>query len=559
MHLTSDNITIFLLSISLLLLFAKLFGELFNKMGQPAVVGEIIAGIILGPTVFGTFMPNAFAFLFPDHNEVKVALDGIVNLAVILLLLVSGLEVDLSVIVKERKKAFLTGLMGIIIPFALGFIVAYSFPALMGIKDDNMKLVFAIFIGTALSISALPVIAKTLMDLGMFKTQIGHIIIASAMFNDLIGWLIFSVILGMIGASNHGLNFPEIFVTIIFFTIFILLIVRKLFNLTLPWIQKNLSYPGGVLNFILILGFLGAAFTEYIGIHAIFGAFIVGIAVGDSVHVKEQTKEIIQQFITNIFAPLFFVSIGLRLNFITNFDPLIVSVVLVLAFAGKIIGCSFGARLSGMKRNESLALGFGMNSRGTMEIILGLLALQYGLIHANVFVALVIMAIFTSVSSAPFMKYFLREEQTLSSLLKPGLILFTDIADKNEIIRTLVSSLPNDFKINKDEVINEVIKREEIIPTGIANYLAIPHARVNINKPAIAVAINKHGINFEASDNLPSRIIFLLLTPKDKNELQLKLLAEIVEKFKEKEKAEKILSLQDKDQIIALLKTKAAV
>ena len=559
MHLTSDNITIFLLSISLMLLFAKLFGELFNKIGQPAVVGEIIAGIILGPTVFGTFMPNAFAFLFPHHNEVKIALDGIVNLAVILLLLVSGLEVDLSVIVKERKKAFLTGLMGIIIPFLLGFFVAYSFPALMGIKDDTMKLVFAIFMGTALSISALPVIAKTLMDLGMFKTQIGQIIIASAMFNDLIGWLIFSVILGMIGANSDGLSFWHTIVFVIFFTIFTLFIIRKLINLALPWIQKNFSFPGGVLNFILILGFLGAAFTEYIGIHAIFGAFIVGIAVGDSVHIKEQTKEIIQQFITNIFAPLFFVSIGLRINFITNFDPLIISLILILAFTGKIAGSTLGARLSGMKKNESFAIGFGLVSSGTMGIILGLLALQYGLIHANVFVALVIMAIVTSVSSAPFMKYFLREDQSFSSLLKPGLILFTDIADKNEIIRTLVDSLPNDLKINKDEVINEVIKREEVIPTGIANYLAIPHARVNISKPAIALAINKRGINFEASDNLPSKIIFLLLTPKDKNELQLKLLAEIVDKFKEKEKVEKILSLQDKNQIIALLKTKSEV
>ncbi|MHB8852802.1 MAG: cation:proton antiporter domain-containing protein [Ignavibacteriaceae bacterium] len=541
MQLTSENIVTFLLSISLMLLSAKLLGELFNKIGQPAVVGEIIAGIILGPTIFGSLLPYAFNWLFPQNNGVKVALDGIVNLAVILLLLVSGLEVDLSVVVKEGKTAFLTGVMGIIIPFALGFTAAYFFPHLLGIKDDNMKLAFALFIGIALSISALPVIVKTLMDLGIFKTEIGYIIVAAAMFNDIVGWLVFSIILSMIGANNHGLTFSQTLILLITFTLFVLLILRKIINKIIPWIQKNLNFPGGVLNFILILGFLSAAFTEYIGIHAIFGSFIMGIAIGDSVHIKEKTKEIIQQFITNIFAPLFFVSIGLTVNFITNFNFLIVAVILIFAFFGKVIGCGIGARFAGLNKNDSLAIGFGMNSRGAMEIILGILAFKYGLIHANVFVALVIMALVTSVSSAPFMKYFLKAKESLLHILNPNLILFTNSAGKNEVIRELVSLISKNFNLSTEKIYNEVIERENSIPTGIANYLAIPHARVDISKPAVAIALNQEGINFEASDGTPSRIIFLLLTPKNKNELQLKFLVDIVNKFKDKQKVEELL------------------
>ncbi|MHB9011763.1 MAG: cation:proton antiporter domain-containing protein [Ignavibacteriaceae bacterium] len=541
MQLTSENIVTFLLSISLMLLSAKLLGELFNKIGQPAVVGEIIAGIILGPTIFGSLLPYAFNWLFPQNNGVKVALDGIVNLAVILLLLVSGLEVDLSVVVKEGKTAFLTGIMGIIIPFALGFTGAYFFPHLLGIKDDNLKLAFALFMGIALSISALPVIVKTLMDLGIFKTEIGYIIVAAAMFNDIVGWLIFSVILSMIGANNHGLTFGQTLILLITFTLFVLLILRKIINKIIPWIQKNLNFPGGVLNFILILGFLSAAFTEYIGIHAIFGSFIMGIAIGDSVHIKEKTKEIIQQFITNIFAPLFFVSIGLTVNFITNFNFLIVAVILIFAFFGKVIGCGIGARFAGLNKNDSLAIGFGMNSRGAMEIILGILAFKYGLIHANVFVALVIMALVTSVSSAPFMKYFLKAKESLLNILNPNLILFTNSAGKNEVIRELVSLISKNFNLSTEKIYNEVIERENSIPTGIANYLAIPHARVDISKPAVAIALNQEGINFEASDGTPSRIIFLLLTPKNKNELQLKFLVDIVNKFKDKQKVEELL------------------
>ena len=554
MQLTSENIVTFLLSISLMLLSAKLIGELFNKIGQPAVVGEIIAGIILGPTVFGSLLPHTYNWLFPQNNGVKVALDGIVNLAVIMLLLVSGLEVDLSVVVKEGKTAFLTGVMGIIIPFALGFTAAYFFPHLLGIKDDNLKLAFALFIGIALSISALPVIVKTLMDLGIFKTEIGYIIVAAAMFNDIVGWLIFSVILSMIGANNHGLTFNQTLILLITFTLFVLLILRKIINKIIPWIQKNLNFPGGVLNFILILGFLSAAFTEYIGIHAIFGSFIMGIAIGDSVHIKEKTKEIIQQFITNIFAPLFFVSIGLTVNFITNFNFLIVAVILIFAFFGKVIGCGIGARFAGLNKNDSLAIGFGMNSRGAMEIILGILAFQYGLIHANVFVALVIMALVTSVSSAPFMKYFLKARESLLNILSPNLVLFTNFTDKNEVIRELVNQVSKNSKLNSDEIYREVIERENSSPTGIANYLAIPHARVDISRSAIAIAINKKGINFEASDGTPSRIIFLLLTPKNKNELQLKLLVEIVNKFKDKQKVEQLLLSSNTTDFISMFK-----
>jgi Kef-type K+ transport system membrane component KefB len=152
---------------------------------------------------------------------------------------------------------------------------------------------------------------------------------------------------------------------------------------------------------------LSAAFTESIHIHAILGAFIAGIAIGDSVHLREQAREIIHQFVTNFFAPLFFVSIGLKVNFIENFNPSIVSIVLVLAFFGKLVGASIGARIGGMSRNHSIAVGFGMNARGAMEIILGTLALNAGLISKPIFVALVIMALVTSLSTGPLMKKFI--------------------------------------------------------------------------------------------------------------------------------------------------------
>jgi Kef-type K+ transport system membrane component KefB/mannitol/fructose-specific phosphotransferase system IIA component (Ntr-type) len=556
MQLNSGQVTIFLLSISLMLLAAKLLGELFTKIKQPPIVGEILAGLLLGPTVLGMIAPDFFNTVFPMKGEVGIALEGIVSLAVVMLLLVSGIEVDLSIVLKQGKAAISTGLMGIILPFTVGFGFSFFFPGLMGIQDRNMVFVFALFMGTALSISALPVIAKTLMDLKIFNSEIGYIIISAAMFNDLIGWLIFSVILGMISGEAHGMSFGTTLTLTLVFMFFTLIFVRKLFNRILPWVQKKISFPGGVLNLILITGFLGAAFTEYIGIHAIFGAFMVGIAVGDSAHLNERTRELIHQFVTNIFAPLFFVSIGLRVNFIANFDLQLVLIILALSFAGKVIGCGLGAYWAGMNKNDSLIIGFGMNSRGTMEVILGLLALQFGLIQESVFVALVIMALFTSISSAPVMNYFLKKRKKLSfnDLLVPDLVQFTNADSKEEIIHLLVNQVGKTQKLKSDDVYNAVMERESLLSTGIANYLAIPHAKVKINQPVIAVAINEKGIDFDADDKLLSRIIILLLSPSNDNEIQLKLLSEIAAKFSNREKSEKLIEIKDKNKFIEELK-----
>jgi Kef-type K+ transport system membrane component KefB len=555
MQLTSEQVAIFLLSISLMLFMAKLFGELFTKIKQPAIIGEIIAGVILGPTILGNISPEIFNLLFPSDNILKIALDGITTLAVVLLLLVSGLEVDLSIVLKYRRTAIATSVIGIIVPFVMGFVISYLSPEFMGLTNPDMRVVFSLFIGTAIAISSLPVIAKILIDLKIFKTQIGFIIISAAMLNDIIGWLIFSVILGMTGQSEHGFTFTEtLFLTIIFLFV-VLLFVRRLTNIAIPWIQEKLTFPGGILNFILILGFVGAAFTEFIGIHAILGAFILGIAIGDSAHLKEGTREVIQQFITNIFAPLFFVSIGLRVNFIDNFELPIVLVLLVIAFVGKVTGCSLGARLGGLKKNDALAVGFGMSSSGAMGIIIGLLALQYGLIQGNVFVGLVIMALFTSMTSAPLMNFFLKRKYSFDNLLKPELVFYTDVKSKEEIIHFLSDIAAKNLRLlNADEIGRDILERENSNPTGIANYLAIPHTRVKSSKPIIVAAINKDGIDFNASDDIPSRIIFLLLTPVSENEMQLRILSEIVKKFRDKEKVEEMLQIKNEKKFVEKIK-----
>ncbi len=398
-----------LVQLSIMLLMGRLLAEAARKFKQPAVVGEIIAGLLLGPTVLGMINPDWFQSLFPVPSSSAIVLTGFVQVAVIMLLFIAGLEVDLHIVWQQGRQAVFTSLLGLVIPFFIGFIFPYNFPEFFGIAEGQQRIIFALFMGTAMAITALPVIVRILMDLNIFKSRMGMLIVASAMVDDVVGWLVFSVILGMIGKNGGSMSVYYTIILTIGFVIFMLTIGRGLLNRVLPWVNKKMAWPGGVLSLSLALCFLGAAFTEYIGIHAVFGAFIVGVALGDSEHFSERAKEIVHQFINNIFAPLFFVSIGLRVNFITNFDPLLTLIIIVIAFAGKIIGSGVGTKLGGFTWRESFAAGFGMNARGAMEIILGIVALENGLINEKVFVSLVIMALVTSMSSGPLMKWMLKK------------------------------------------------------------------------------------------------------------------------------------------------------
>lgn len=530
------EIVTFLLSISIMLFFARFLGEVFNKLKQPAIIGEIIAGIVLGPTIFGNLFPGLQQTLFPQSGNVTLVLNGIVQLAVIMLLIVSGLEVNLALIAKQGKTAFYTSSLGMAIPFILGFVPFYFFSNYFEVATDN-KLIFGLFMGTAMSISALPVIARTLMDMNLLKSELGVIIIASAIVNDLFGWIFFSIIIGMI--SSGGESNVMIQVGGIFLFLFLLFAIGKpIIDRLIPRIQNKLSYPGSILSFIFITGLVAAAITEAAGIHAIFGAFMIGVVIGDSSHLKETTREIIHQFVTNIFAPLFFISIGLKVDFVAHFNPVLVLIVLVLAIAGKVVGCGIGARLGGMSKPESMAIGFGMNSRGAMEIILGLLALQAKIINEEVFVALVVMALVTSLVSAPMMSFFLgsiKKFETLKQILDVKNIIFSSDNQKEKIIGKLTDFLALQSGLNSAKIFQEVTAKDSYFSPVILPGLALPHAKMDVKRPFLAISINRNGYIHSADEEQPVFVTILLVSPVEKAETHLNILAEIVSAFKEEE------------------------
>jgi Kef-type K+ transport system membrane component KefB len=408
-RLSSDEVLSFLIIVSVVLITSRLLGELFRKIKQPAVIGEILAGIVLGPSLLGRFSPNTFHFLFLNHPKAYSSFDGLANVGIIFLMFVAGMEVNLKHIRKRGKHAAAISLSGLLFPFIVGFCAVWFFYDQLFNNPTDNKLIPALFFGTALSITALSVCAKILMDLDILKTKVGLLTLTAAMIDDFLGWILFSIILQLMNHGHKGLSVFQSVGIVLLFVVFVLTIGKWLINKMLYLTNKYLTPPGGAITVGICLCLLGAVFTEYAGIRGIFGAFIVGIAVGDSKHFTQRTEDILHQFITNIIAPFFFASIGLRLDFVTNFNLSVVLFILISACVAKLIGAGVGSWLSGLNRNESLAVAFGMNARGGQEIVLGMLALQAGIIDDRIFVGLVVMTIVTILMSGPMMTFFIQK------------------------------------------------------------------------------------------------------------------------------------------------------
>jgi Kef-type K+ transport system membrane component KefB len=407
--LSSIEVLHFLVIVTIVLILARVFGEICRKYKQPAIIGEIAAGIILGPTILGSYFPHLFNDMFLSSPKSASAFDGLANVGIILLMFIAGFEVDLKQIRRDGKQAIAISLTGIIFPFIVGFATAWFFYERLFSNGGNNQLITSLFFGTALSITALSVITKILMDLNILKTKIGNLVLTSAMIDDFLGWVLFSIIIQTMNTGKSQNPFIAVLMVLLF-AVFMVTIGRWVVNKMLFVAQKNLKI-GRVITLTICLCFVAAIITEYLGVRGVFGAFLMGVAVGDSEYFTERHKLILYQFTVNIIAPLFFASVGLRLNFIANFNLELVLIILTIACFAKLLGAGIGGRISGMNKNESIAIAFGMNARGSQEIVLGLLALQAKIIDEKVFEALVVMTIVTIIISGPIMKYYFLKEQ----------------------------------------------------------------------------------------------------------------------------------------------------
>lgn len=561
-YLSENNILLFLTQIFILLTLAKILGGFFHHWGQPALVGELLVGIILGPTILGRFIPELHTAIFPCKLVQSNMLETISWFGVLFLLLATGFEVSLSSVWKQGKEAMTIGVVGVVIPLVIGVAVFWWFPEKYWGTAAN-RLSFTLFLSAAAAISAIPVIARILHDLDILKTDLGLTILSAFVINDVLGWFVFTMVLGMAVTTEHGEGnglARTIFEVVMFGTI-CLTIGSSFVSKVTAWLKKsNLPQPGTTLSFILCLAVLCGAVTQWIGIHAILGFFLAGIMVGNSKEVSEQTRETISQIVHAIFVPIFFATIGLKIDFLSNFDFLTIVVFTVVAIGGKFIGAWVGALAARIPKDDSFSIGIAHIPGGAMEIIIGMLALETNLITENVFVAVVFGAISSSIAVGPLLAWTIKKRSALDAgkfLLRHAIITNLVSQNRQDAIAEVGAKLAEAGGIDSQLVIDAVKRREEIMGTGFEQGLAVPHARIEeLTAPIIAFARSKSGIDWNTRDGHPVHYIFMVLTPQHEEGAQVKILAAIARFMNQRQAQDSVANAVEANDIFNILNPK---
>jgi Kef-type K+ transport system membrane component KefB len=393
-----------LLQVVVILAAARLAGAAFRRLGQPAVVGEMAAGILLGPSLMGRLVPAWSAFLFPPDS--LVYLNALSQIGLMIFLFVVGLTVNPRELRGYGSAAVLVSNVGIVVPFASAVALSvYLYPRLAEPHVDFLS--FALFIGAAMSVTAFPVLARILVERGLLRTRLGALSIACAAVDDVTGWAILAVIVVLLRASH---NAPSLWLTLLgppAFAAFMIFGVRKLVARIEPAYVRHQGVTPDLLAIAFGLLFASSLITEALGIHFLFGAFLAGCIMPKNRALVHELREKLEPVTVTLLLPLFFAYTGLRTDLMPAHGPALWTDALVItavAIAGKLGGCLAAARAAGMPWRESAALGILMNTRGLMELVVLNIGLEIGVISTRLFSAMVLMAVATTVITTPLLR-----------------------------------------------------------------------------------------------------------------------------------------------------------
>jgi Kef-type K+ transport system membrane component KefB/nucleotide-binding universal stress UspA family protein len=394
--LAGHAVFLVLVQVALLLLVARIGAELCKRIALPAVVGELAAGLVLGPSVLGRFAPGVSAAIFPSDAAQFHLLEVLGLLGMVFLLLLTGLETDLRLLRNLGRAALIASILGMVFPFLTGFGLGMFMPVEYLAQPDR-RLLFSSFLATAMSISAMPVIAKILMDLDLTKRNIGVVILSAGVVDDTVGWLILSVIAGV--ASHGQINVGKTLLTMGMTAAFLGFMGLVLYP-SMRWMMavatRRLRTPDSELVVLVVVTLLCGAVTEWIGIHAVFGAFIAGVMFRQVPELKAETIHRFESFVFAVLAPIFFGTVGLKVNLSSLGGVGMLAIVLGIACLGKLVGCTLGSLWGGLRFWEGLSIAVAMNARGAMELVVATIGLSLGILNQQMFSIIVVVAIVTS-------------------------------------------------------------------------------------------------------------------------------------------------------------------
>lgn len=396
-----------LLALTAVIITARVMGLLFKRVGQPAVIGEVVGGIMLGPSLLGRLSPDTAAFILPA--DAAPFLNVIAQLGVILFMFLVGVELDLSVLRGRAKTTVAISNAGILVPFALGWLLGW------GIYDRYAPpgvafTPFVLFLGISMSITAFPVLARILRDRGLHRTPMGVIALTCAAVDDATAWCLLAFVVGVTQATISGA-----IVTVVLTAIYVglmLTVGRRMMSLAAPRLGATVTIGQQALTVVLVTALLSALATEYIGVHAIFGAFVFGAIIPHDSALARHVRDKIEDVVVVMLLPAFFAFTGLRTQIgllQTADDWMMCALITGIAVSGKFGGAAVAARWTGLSWRDSSALGVLMNTRGLVELIVLNIGLDLGVLTPRLFTMLVVMALATTMMTSPLLAAILRK------------------------------------------------------------------------------------------------------------------------------------------------------
>jgi K+:H+ antiporter len=401
---------VFLAQLVVLMLIGRLLGEAMTRIGQPSVMGQLLAGILLGPSVLGLIWPDAQHALFPSAKEQKAMIDAISQVGILLLLLLTGMETDLKLVRRVGRAAISISVTGVAVPFACGVALGFALPDSM-VPDAGTRLLTALFLGTALSISSIKIVAATIREMGFARRDLGQVIVSSAILEDTIGWVIIAITFSLAQAGEIDLaSIAKSLIGTAVFLVASFTVGRRIVYDIIRLTNDHFDSEFAVITAILVIMGVMALTTHLIGVHTVLGAFVAGVLVGESPILTKHIDEQLRGFVAAFFMPVFFGLAGLSADLTILKDPQLLLMALGLiavASIGKFGGAFVGGEIGGLTRRESFALACGMNARGSTEVIVATIGLSLGALTQDLFTMIVAMAVVTTMAMPPMLRFAL--------------------------------------------------------------------------------------------------------------------------------------------------------
>jgi len=396
-----------LIQIAVMLLFARILGAAAQRFRQPAVLGELLAGITLGPTVLGKLWPQAQIWLFPNDAASTTLLGTVARLGVLLLLLVTGFELDLGLVLSRGRRLLQVAVWGTLIPVLLGTLLGLGLPDHL-LASPERRPIFAMFMAVAMSISAMAVLSKLLMDLGVMRRDLAQTMVATAMTEDLAGWIMLSFVAGLARGEEdphlalRGLLGAALFLGLAFS------LGRWLVDRILVWVDDhNGSVSMQISASIVFCMLLGTA-THALGLEPQLGAMVAGMLTAQARRFRNETEHVLKLMVTSFLSPIFFASAGLKVDLLKVVNLTVLGwgfAIFGVACISKLVGVSLGAWRAGFSRWESAAFGIGLNARGSMEIIVATIGLNLGILAIETYSIIVLVAMGTCLLTPPLLRW----------------------------------------------------------------------------------------------------------------------------------------------------------